>query len=78
MSEIVINKISTSTIRKMDLNYSSNILNIMYHFYMDLYIFKFFSKLDKQVYLMMSQGSKMRHVSSMENFLGIFSRSSTC
>lgn len=54
MSEIVINKISTSTIRKMDLNYSSNILNIMYHFYMDLYIFKFFSKLDKQVYLMMS------------------------
>lgn len=54
MSEIVINKISTSTIRKMDLNYSSNILNIMYYFYMDLYIFKFFSKLDKQVYLMMS------------------------
>lgn len=54
MSEIVINKISTSTIRKMVLNYSSNILNIMYHFYMDLYIFKFFSKLDKQVYLMMS------------------------
>lgn len=54
MSEIVINKISTSTIRKMDLNYSSNILNIMYHFYTDLYIFKFFSKLDKQVYLMMS------------------------
>lgn len=54
MSEIVINKISTSTIRKMDLNYSSNILNIMYHFYMDLYIFKFFSKLNKQVYLMMS------------------------
>lgn len=54
MSEIVINKISTSTIRKMDLNYSSNILNIMYHFYMDLYIFKFFSKLDKQVYLMMN------------------------
>lgn len=55
MSEIVINKISTSTIRKMDLNYSSNILNIMYHFYMDLYIlYKFFSKLDKQVYLMMS------------------------
>lgn len=54
ISEIVINKISTSTIRKMDLNYSSNILNIMYHFYMDLYIFKFFSKLDKQVYLMMS------------------------
>lgn len=54
MSEIVINKISTSTIRKMDLNYSSNILNIIYHFYTDLYIFKFFSKLDKQVYLMMS------------------------
>lgn len=54
MSETVINKISTSTIRKMDLNYSSNILNIMYHFYTDLYIFKFFSKLDKQVYLMMN------------------------
>lgn len=54
MSETAINKISTSTIRKIDLNYSSNILNIMYHFYTDLYIFKFFSKLDKQVYLMMS------------------------
>lgn len=54
MNETTRNKISMSTIRKMDLNYSSNILNIMYYFYMDLYIFKFFSKLDKQVYLMMS------------------------
>lgn len=41
LNEIATNKISTSTIRKMDLNYSSNIACCYHFLYMDFCIFKF-------------------------------------